>query len=167
MATILVETTDADFEWMIRGVALSHRGFSLPPDGVDTDEVLTHVRAIAQTLHQAQGHTDSWMIVANDEVVGLCGYKHPPSIDGIVDIGYSISVSRRRRGHAEAAVAAILAKSKVDPRVSYVIAETAVENYASQRVLEKNGFQSLGADIDPEDGENIIRWRADVRLGTP
>jgi hypothetical protein len=92
MSTLLVEARDADFDWMIRG-GDSRNGLVLPPGGVDAPAVLMHVRAIAQRLHEHQGHTDSWMIVANDEVVGLCGYKHPPAIDGMVDIGYSIAAS--------------------------------------------------------------------------
>jgi RimJ/RimL family protein N-acetyltransferase len=103
------------------------------------------------------------MIVANDEVVGLCGYKHPPSIDGAVDIGYGVAASRRRRGHANSAVAAILANARRDPSIQDVFADTAVENLASQGVLEKNGFQRVGAHVDAEDGAALIRWRADVR----
>ena len=161
-STTLIEATDADFDWMIRGLQVSNRGFTLPPGGVDANEVLVHVRAIARSLQEHQGHTDNWMIVAGHEVVGLCGYKHRPSVDGEVDIGYSIAASRRRRGHATGAVAAILAKSDADSRVLYVIAETAVDNHASQRVLMKNGFQYIGTDIDPEDGERLLRWRVSV-----
>ena len=40
-------------------------------------------------------------------------------------------------------------------RVRIVLAETDCENVASQRVLEKSGFQSTEAT------EQIIRWRRD------
>ena len=161
-STTLIEATDADFDWIIRRVQVSNRGLTLPPGGVDADEVLVHVRVIARSLQEQQGHTDNWMIVAAREVVGLCGYKHRPSVDGAVDIGYSIAASRRRRGHATGAVAAILAKSEADPRVSYIIAETAIDNHGSQRVLMKNGFQYIGTVIDPEDGERLLRWKVSV-----
>jgi len=159
----LVEATDDDFEWMIRGVAVRNRGLSLPPGGVDSQGVLAHVRTMARTLLQQWGRTGTWMIVANDEVVGLCGYKHPPSGEGAVEIGYGVAASRRRRGHARRAVAAILANASGDPSIQYVIADTAVENHPSQRVLEKNGFRCVGPHVDPDDGEALIRWRADVR----
>jgi RimJ/RimL family protein N-acetyltransferase len=159
----LLEATDDDFEWMIRGVAVPNRGLSLPPGGVDAKAVLAHVRAIARTLLQQWGRTASWMIVANDEVVGLCGYKYPPTTDGAVDIGYGVAASRRRRGHAYSAVAAILENARRDGSIQDVFADTAVENVASQGVLKKNGFERLGAHVDPDDGETLIRWRADVR----
>ena len=75
----LIETVDNDFELMIAGVHLYSRGLRLPPGGVDTNEVLIHVRAIARSLQQHQGHTNNWMIVANDEVVGLAAtsVRHP------------------------------------------------------------------------------------------
>jgi RimJ/RimL family protein N-acetyltransferase len=159
----LIETTDADFEWMIHSSRMSDRGLTLPPGGVDANDVLIHVRGIARSLYDRQGHSDNWMIVADREVVGLCGYKHPPSADGGVDIGYSIAPSRRRCGHATRAVAAILVKSRADSRVSYIIAETALDNHASQRVLTTNGFQCMGRAVDPDDGEPLFRWRITLR----
>jgi RimJ/RimL family protein N-acetyltransferase len=118
---------------------------------------------MARTLLQQWGRTATWMIVEDDEVVGLCGFKNPPTIDGGVDIGYGVAASRRRRGYAKAAVTAILASARRDPSIQDVFADTAVDNLASQRVLEKNGFERVGAHIDPEDGAALIRWRADVR----
>jgi predicted acetyltransferase len=158
----LIETDDADFEWMIGGVHVSKRGLMLPPGGIDANDVLSHIRASAQSLHKQQGHTDNWMIVVDHEVVGLCGYKYPPSADGEVDIGYNVAASRRRRGHATGAVTAILAKSRADLRVTRIVAETAVDNHASQRVLVKNGFHNIGSTIDPTDGEILLRWSTSV-----
>jgi RimJ/RimL family protein N-acetyltransferase len=158
----LIETDDDDFDWMLGGDRASRRGLTLPPGGVDANEILSHVRAIARSLHEQQGHTDNWMIVADNEVVGLCDYKHPPALDGAVDIGYSVSASRRRRGYATGAVAAIIAKAQADPRVAYIIAETALDNHASQRVLKKNGFQYTGTGIDPDDGAALLRWKVSV-----
>jgi RimJ/RimL family protein N-acetyltransferase len=162
----LLEATDDDFEWMIRGDAVPNRGLSLPPGGVDAKAVLAHVRAIARTLLQQWGRTASWMIVANAEVVGLCSYKYRPTADGAVDIGYGVAASRRRRGHAKHAVAAILANARRDQSIQDVFADTAVENVASQGVLKKNGFERIGTHVDPHDGEALIRWRADVRMPT-
>lgn len=162
MQPVLIETTDDDFDWMLGGVGTSRRGLRLPPGGVDAKNVLGHVRAIAASLHELQGHTDNWMIVVDGEVVGLCGYKHTPSKDGEVDIGYSIAPSRRRRGFATAAVAAILQRSEADSRVRSIVAETAVDNHASQSVLKKNGFDCIGSGVDPDDGEPILRWSVSV-----
>ena len=153
----IVEVADADFAAMLRGAATLDGGLALPPGGVDEPAVLEHVRVMAARL-RAQDYPAHWMVVAGGEVVGLCGIKHPPSSAGEVEIGYGIAASRRRRGHATAAVAALLDTARGDPRVRAVLATTAVANTASQRVLAKNGFERIGRSHDPGDGELIV-WR--------
>lgn len=143
---------------MLRGDDVLGNGFVIPPGGVDEPFVLGHVRGLAATLH-AQGYTGGqWMVVAHGEVVGLCGFKNVPSAAGEVEIGYGMAASRRRRGHATAAVAAMIDAARHDPAVRAVLAQTAVDNIASQRVLAKNGFARVGTSHDPEDGELIV-WR--------
>lgn len=56
-----------------------------------------------------------------------------------VEIGYRILPARQKQGYASQAVAEILAWLKTTS-VQKVIARTAVENEASQKVLLKNGF---------------------------
>ena len=53
-----------------------------------------------------------------------------------------------RRGHATRAVAAMLEAARRDG-VRVVLAETIVDNIASQRVLERNGFERFGTRRDP------------------
>jgi RimJ/RimL family protein N-acetyltransferase len=154
-ATVLREVADEDFAWMLCGEPACRRGLTLPPGGVDDPRVLTHVREITNRLH-AQGSRGAWMIVSGDEVVGLCGYHHAPT-NGAVEIGYSIAGSRRRRGHATRAVEAMVAQALV-AGVRLLIAETAVANLASSRVLERNGFLRAGTRIDVEDGA-VLAWQ--------
>jgi RimJ/RimL family protein N-acetyltransferase len=161
METKLVEATDSDYEWMIRGAPRTNHGLRLPPGGVDEPFVLGHVRAIATRLRN-ENRRGTWMIVSGGEVVGLCGFKHPPSTDGAVEIGYGVATSRRLRGHATRAVAAILEIAKRDSSVRIVKAETNVANFASHRVLERNGFARAGNRRDAIDGEELILWQ--VRL---
>ncbi len=97
------------------------------------------------------------MIVRGGEVVGLCGYISPP-IGGEVEIGFSIAASKRNRGCASAAVAAMQQAVIEDPLVDAVVARTAVGNPASQRVLLRSGFAQVGTESDDPDGE-IIVWR--------
>jgi RimJ/RimL family protein N-acetyltransferase len=124
--------------------------------------VLVHVRGIAAG-QRAQGYAGGhWLVVAGGEVVGLCGIKAPPSPAGEVEIGYGMAPARRRRGHATAAVAEVLAAVRRDPAVRAVLAQTAVGNVASQRVLAKNGFERIGTSFDPQDGELIV-WRIALR----
>jgi len=151
----LLEAGDADFEWMIRGEPREHRGLSLPPGGVDDVATLEHVRGIARAL-AARDCKASWLMVVGDEVVGLCGFRRPPESGGSVEIGYGVAASRRRRGYATAAVGAIVRFAEREP-IRAVVAETAVANAASQRVLAKNGFLRTGSRIDSVDGE-LLRW---------
>jgi RimJ/RimL family protein N-acetyltransferase len=96
------------------------------------------------------------MIVSSDEVVGLCGYHRPPA-GGEVEIGYGVAESRRGRGHATRAVEA-MATEAAAAGIHVLFAETSIENPASGRVLEKNGFTREGTRIDAEDGE-VQAWR--------
>ncbi len=153
----LVPASDAHFAWMLGEIA-APRGLSLPPDGLDEEWVLLWLRGVLATL-DGRG---SWLMVAGDEVVGLCSYKRPPDADGSVEIGYGVSPARRRRGYATRAVATMLIEAAVDPRVRRLTAETALTNLASQRVVEANGFAPIGRSMDADEGEVIV-WARAVR----
>jgi RimJ/RimL family protein N-acetyltransferase len=141
----LLEASDSDFDWML-GTVKDREDLRLPPGGIDDPVVLRIVRKMTRT----------WMIVRDGEVVGLCSYKRPPS-EGCVEIGFGIAARRRGAGLATAAVDAIAAIASADPSIAALFAETAIDNLASQRVLEKNGFVHTGRRIDLEDGA-VIRW---------
>lgn len=160
-STSIMDVVDTDFESMIAGESFLDSGLRIPPGGVAELHVLKHVRDIARRLREQYRHA-SWMIVADNEIVGLCGHKAAPAPSGDVEIGYNVAASRQCRGHASAAVAAILETAVHDPAVLAVVAETAVSNIASQRVLEKNGFKQVGLRCDEADGD-LILWRVPVK----
>ena len=97
------------------------------------------------------------LFVAGDppELVGWGGFKGAPQ-DGVVELGYEIAEARQNRGLATDAVRAMLAEAFADDEVSTVIAHTLAEPNASNRVLEKAGFERTGED--EEDGVKIWRW---------
>jgi RimJ/RimL family protein N-acetyltransferase len=163
METTIIAATDSHFEWMLQGNESVYGGLCLPPGGIDERPLLEHVRAIAAKLRE-QRCDGTWMIVSSGEVVGLCGYHQPTSAQGEVEIGYNVAPSRQRRGHATRAVAAILAIAENDTAIKKVLASTPVQNIASQRVLERNGFARIGERSDPEDGD-LILWRIDTNSG--
>lgn len=88
------------------------------------------------------------------ELVGWGGFKGPPR-EGAVELGYEIAASRRRRGLASGAVAAMLAEAFAAPEVELVIAHTLPERNPSNRLLENAGFVHEGV---ADDGEEIA-WR--------
>jgi RimJ/RimL family protein N-acetyltransferase len=151
---VLIEAADTDFRWML-GEDCCQDGLSLPKGGVDDPIVLGIVRAITMRLHDA-GSRASWLVVWNGEVVGLCSYRRPPA-DRCVEIGFGIAPSKRGNGYATSAVAAMVEVAALDPSIDTLTAETAVQNIASQAVLERNAFARVGTRVDVEDGE-VIGW---------
>jgi RimJ/RimL family protein N-acetyltransferase len=91
-------------------------------------------------------------------VVGLCGFKALPTLDGEIELGYGVAATRQGLGHATAAVAAVVEATRGNPAVRAIVALTAMVNLASQKVLDRNGFQCVGKRSDPEDGD-VLFWR--------
>jgi ribosomal-protein-alanine N-acetyltransferase len=60
------------------------------------------------------------------------------------NVGYWVDAARRRRGLATAAVAEIARHAFQELGLHRLEAGTLVDNSASQRVLEKNGFTRIG-----------------------
>src|SRR6202167_4473537 len=86
--------------------------------------------------------------------VGGIGFKGTPNEGSEVEIGYGVCPSRQRHGVASEALAALCDFAR--GRVGAIVAETDRDNVASQRVLEKCGFQTDGEDHD------LLRWRRDL-----
>ena len=154
--SLLLEATDAHFAWLL-GEAPPPAPLTLPPGGLDDRRVLEWLRGMRRRI-EGPG---SWLMVADGEVVGLCGYKDAPDAEGGVEIGYGVAPERRRRGHATRAVAELAAAVRKDSRVVRLFAHTALANRPSQRVLELAGFEAVGKAHDEEEGETIV-WRLKV-----
>jgi RimJ/RimL family protein N-acetyltransferase len=148
---VLLEASDAHFAWML-GEAPAPAELRLPPGGVDEPWVLRWSRGNLKRF----GPGSNWLMTADGEVVGMCGHKTAPDEAGSVEIGYGVAAAHRRKGHATAAVALIVAAARVDDRIRQFTAETATGNLASQRVLEANGFAPCGRGHDADEGETII-----------
>ena len=90
-------------------------------------------------------------------VIGACGFKGPPTPDGIVEIAYGISDEHQGKGYATEAADALVRYAIQSGEVRLVIAHTVPDNYASQRVLVKCGFEFVGEVMEPDDGL-VWRW---------
>lgn len=77
-------------------------------------------------------------------LIGTCGFKGPPSKEGIVEIGYRIEERYQAVDLATEAVGALVAHAFEDPRVRHVMAETSAHHVPSIRVLGKSGFRRGG-----------------------
>jgi RimJ/RimL family protein N-acetyltransferase len=134
-----------------------------PASGLDEEGVLVWVRSLAARLHAA-GLPASWLVADAFEVVGMCSFKDPPDGEGSVEIGYSVAPARRGRGYATAAVALVCVEALRLGRLRALRAETSVFNPASHRVLERNGFERVGAREDAEEGP-LLLWRKGLAWG--
>jgi RimJ/RimL family protein N-acetyltransferase len=75
--------------------------------------------------------------------------------NGTVEIGYGVLEEYQGHGYAAEAVDAVVVWALKQPDVIRVEAETAPDNLASQRVLEKSGF--LPSGTIGEDGPRFFR----------
>ncbi len=114
---------------------------------------------------------DPWLlgfnIIARDDdtVVGQCGYKGPPTRDGVVEIAYCVQPDSQGKGIATEAATALVQYAFEHEAVQLVRAHTLPEPNASTRVLTKCGFRNIGEVIDPEDGP-VWRWEQAMPAGT-
>lgn len=106
---------------------------------------------------QPEPWSTSFLIVRSkdDTIVGACGFKTAPT-NGCVEIGYGVSAAARGQGAATMAVELLVAKA-FSAGARSVLAEIVPENHASAKVVEKNGFISVGAQNE-KDGEYVVQW---------
>jgi [ribosomal protein S5]-alanine N-acetyltransferase len=94
---------------------------------------------------------------SSSTAIGQLGCLGQPDEAGVIEIGYGLNPSARGQGYATEIVGALTDWLLARPDVSLVRADTAVENAASQRVLEKNGFASIGIGHSEDDGA-LLLW---------
>jgi ribosomal-protein-alanine N-acetyltransferase len=131
-------------------VLRANRDFLAPWEPARTDDYFTlehQRREIVQLVEQyAEGTALPFVILSDDELVGRI------VVSNIVrrafhsgDLGYWVSQSWNGRGVATAAVAAMVTIAFADARLHRLQASTLQHNVGSQRVLQRNGFESIGA----------------------
>lgn len=98
---------------------------------------IPYALADAQKFVDAANRKTVFAITVDDSLVGLTGI-----MEGF-EIGYWIGRNYWGRGYATAAVAALLELARKEG-VCHFAAEVFPDNYASMRVLERNGFVRSG-----------------------
>lgn len=96
------------------------------------------------------------LVVAGEQVVGAAGFHAAPDDRGMVEIGYGIDPQYRRRGHARAALEAMLARARREPVVTVVRACVRPDNTPSLNLLAQYGFRAVGEQWDDEDGLETV-----------
>lgn len=100
-----------------------------------------------------------WLVIhaADNCLIGTCGYKGRPE-DGVMEIGYEISVAYRNQGFAREAAGALVDRAFGFAEVHTVMAHTLPEANASTHVLAALGFVHTGIVDDPDEGP-VWEWR--------
>lgn len=98
-----------------------------------------------------------WLIELREAnlVIGSVGFKGRPDAAGVIEIGYGISASYRRRGYTFEAAQALVAWGFAQPGVRSITAECLPDNIGSIRILEKLGMRQVGFV------HSYLRWRLD------
>ena len=125
-----------------------------PPGEYDQDAMQFFLDQLETGGPEARGWY-GWYVVAYPTastpatLVAGAGYFGPPTAEGLLEIGYSVSDQWRRQGIASEIVATLVNHGWQQPGVTRIIAHTMPDNPASIGVLTKNGFGPTESE-DPE-----------------
>jgi ribosomal-protein-alanine N-acetyltransferase len=99
-----------------------------------------------------------WLVVdkLSRTIVAELGFKGPPVDGGRVEIGYGTMPPMQGKGYMTEAVKGILQWAAARKDISVVLAETALGNSPSIRVVEKCGFEQIALR------DSMIWWRRQV-----
>lgn len=124
-------------------------------------------------LYRSRGEKFQWIVQSPDPVgwitLVVANWEH-----GLAEIGYALGTVHQRRGIMVGALEYLLADLFVNSELRRIEARCAVDNRASQRVLEKLGFECEGRlrrffVLRGEPVDNYLYalladdWRADSR----
>lgn len=121
---------------------------SWPPGEYDRDAIEFFKSKLEEAPHRVGWY--AWYVISLDadgtrrSLVAGAGYLGPPSVEGEVEIGYSVVPEERGKGYAAEAVRALIGHALQQPAVERIIAHTADSNVASSAVLNRLGFKRVG-----------------------
>jgi ribosomal-protein-alanine N-acetyltransferase len=101
----------------------------------------------AQALEEARAGRQFRFVILDDEaqIAGTIGLEYViRGASQSATVGYWVDRARNGRGLASAAVAEVVELAATDFGLHRLQAPVRVDNLASQRVLEKNGFERIG-----------------------
>ena len=127
-----------------------------PFDG-DVGAVGAFLRATAERGEQRPFGPYRITRLADALAIGGVGFKGQPD-GGCVEIGYGLVPSARGHGYAAEAVGALLAIA-AEHGLSKVIANTTLDNIASQRTLLRAGFRLASTDDEVQYYEALLDIR--------
>jgi RimJ/RimL family protein N-acetyltransferase len=129
---------------------------SWPPGEYDRD-ALEYFKSKLEGAAPDEAGWYSWYVMARpsggerESLVAAAGFLGPPTLEGVVEIGYSVVPEARGQGYAAEIVRALVEHAFLSrvPAVSRVIAHASEGNAASVSVLTRSGFRAAGAGEAP------------------
>ena len=121
----------------------------------DVGAVEMFLRATAESGEQRPFGYYRIARLSDGMAVGGIGFKGQPD-GGCAEIGYGLAPSARGHGYAAEAVGALLAIA-AEHGVSKVVADTTLDNVASQRALTRAGFRLVGVDDELHHYEATVK----------
>lgn len=148
------------------GVTVFDDSFDFP--GSASAETMRYLRDhLRANPDELDWWTHLFVHVEDRVLIGMGGYKGRPDEAGMVEIGYAIVPSYRRRGLATEAARGLIDNAFAHAHVKRVDAHTLAEPNPSTKVLERVGMKFAGTVDHPNLGE-VWHWslhRADYRKG--
>lgn len=95
-----------------------------------------------------------WLLIRKTDriVMGSADFKDIPNANKEVEIGYGLGKEFEHKGYMTETVKAMCKWAMEQERVSHIIAETDLEGFASQRILQRCGFVEMKR-------EETVWWR--------
>ena len=117
-----------------------------------------------EMLTQSEDENGWWTYfpihTVDQKLIGSCGYKGKPSLDGMVEIGYEVCPEYRQKGYGTEIANGLLTHAFKDEHIRIVIAHTLPMENASTKILRKLSFNKVSEIEDPEDG---LIWRWEIK----
>jgi [ribosomal protein S5]-alanine N-acetyltransferase len=121
---------------------------SWPPEHHDDDVIAWVLESLELLVPGAPWNLYYMVLGTPRTVIGTCGFKGPPDVNGCVEVGYSLVQEFRGRGLATEAVKKLISTA-FGAGASEVAAETYPVLIRSLRVMEKCGMTLSGEGADP------------------
>ena len=97
-----------------------------------------------ENLYRGRGDKFQWVVLADDQAAGWITLVITNWTHGLAELGYALSTPYQRRGIMIRALRRLLTDLFAKTRLRRIEARCAVENVASQRVLDRLGFSREG-----------------------
>lgn len=140
------------------GLAVAHQWTDFP-------DALSYLRQPYTEGGGASRWGSSFFVVKDPRtLVGIGGFKGPPSAEGFVEMGYSLAPAYRGRGLATSAARELIVRAFAASEVHAVEATTLGEANPSTRVLERLRFSKI-AESETAGGGRLWHWRLTRSIG--